>query len=44
MADDAFIILLKDRRKVSLFSYDRHSSRLYEKCFSLDYKFMQVCR
>lgn len=43
-ADEVFIVLSKDRRKVRLFSYDRRSFSLYEKRFAPDYKFMQVCR
>lgn len=40
--DEVFIIMSKDRRKVRLFNYDRHSSSLAEKRFSADYRFMKV--
>lgn len=43
-ADEVFIVLSKDRRKVRLFCYDRRSYSLYEKRFAAGYKFMKVCR
>ncbi len=40
--DEIFIIMSKDRRKVRMFNFDRHSATLFERRFSSGYKFMKV--
>lgn len=40
--DEIFIVMSKDRRKVRFFNYDRRSSSLSEKRFSVGYRFMKV--
>lgn len=39
---DVFIVMSKDLRLVRLFSYDRRSYSMFEKCFRPGYQFMQA--